>query len=190
MIDYIKHLDQQLLLAINSIHSPIFDTIMWWVSKTQTWVPLYIFIIYLLVKRSGKRIWIYLIAATVLILLSDQLSDLIKNHVQRLRPTHCPEIEGLVHLVREYRGGLYGFVSSHAANSFAVATFISLLFKKRYLTAIMFVYAVLVSYSRMYLGVHYPLDVLCGALLGTTIGWLVYFVINLIEKRTQDAHNS
>jgi len=113
-----------------------------------------------------------LLGIALCVLLADQLSvHLFKNVFQRLRPSHEPELTGMVHLVRDYRGGNWGFVSSHAANTFAIATFLSLIFKNRKFWIILFSWCIIVSYTRIYLGVHYPGDIFGGALLGMVIGW-------------------
>ena len=109
------------------------------------------------------------------ITLADQISSgLIKDFIGRFRPTHNPEIESIVHTVNGYKGGLYGFVSSHAANTLGVAVYISLLFRNRYITLFMMLWSLLVAYSRIYLGVHYPGDILGGMVVGVISGFVVY----------------
>jgi undecaprenyl-diphosphatase len=110
----------------------------------------------------------------ITVALSDSISVLIKNLVERPRPSRNPEIANLVHIVNDYRGGMYGFVSSHAANFFGVATFLSHQFKHYRWSIFLFVWAIVVSYSRIYLGVHYPLDIIFGAILGALIGIQCY----------------
>jgi undecaprenyl-diphosphatase len=175
--------DQKLLLFLNGLNCPIMDEVMWQVSSKLFWVPFYAVLIYFLARNRKKDIWITLIAVTLMIVLSDQISGFIKETVQRFRPTHNPVIANMVHMVHNYDGGDYGFVSSHAANSFAVAAFISLFFAKRWVTISMFCWAALVSYSRIYLGVHYPLDITCGALLGAGIGWGMFYAEQWGQKR-------
>ena len=125
----------------------------------------------------------------ILITLSDSVAArVIKESVQRLRPTHNPAIESLVHIVNDYRGGSYGFVSNHASNTFALAVFLSLLFRNRYFSIGILIWAAVVSYSRIYLGVHYPGDIIGGALLG--VGWAygVYWCLQrfLQWRKTED----
>ncbi len=179
MIDYLVKLDTQLFLWLNGMHSPFWDGIMLFASGKLTWLPLYLIIIYFLARRyQWKTIW-WLVAVASVIILSDQLSvHLFKNVFQRLRPCHEPSLNGLIHLVRGC-GGKYGFVSSHAANTFGVATFLSFLFLRKSATIGLILWAAFVSYSRIYLGVHYPADVIVGGMLGAAVGYLVWLAINL-----------
>jgi undecaprenyl-diphosphatase len=175
--------DQKLLLFLNGLNCPLMDEVMWQISSKIIWVPFYLVLIYFLARMRKKDVWITLIAVALMIVLSDQVSGLIKDSVQRLRPSHNPVIGNLLHIVHNYRGGSFGFVSSHAANSFAIAAFFSMLFTKRWVTISLFCWATLVSYSRIYLGVHYPLDIACGALLGSVIGWGMFYAEQWGQKR-------
>lgn len=183
MIDFLTNLDSQLFLFLNGLHSEFWDSIMSWVSGKEEWIPLYLVLLGWLIFRFKWRI-LYLIPFIVLlIVLSDQISVLIKNTVQRFRPTHDPEIGNLVNTLNNYRGGKYGFVSSHAANSFALAIFTSLILKNRWFTVFIFFWAALVSYSRIYLGVHYPGDILFGALLGIALGMFTFWLWNMSNEK-------
>lgn len=179
----IEHLDQQALLFLNSLNSPFFDQVMYAISGKIIWIPLYLAIlIYLGIKYKRKFLIIVLfiiLAAT----LADQISVLIKNLVERLRPCHEPELQGLVHLVKGECGGMYSFVSSHATNSFNVALISLLLIKKRWFTISIILWALVVGYSRIYLGVHYPGDVICGSILGALIGWSIYRLYDLTDTK-------
>ena len=178
-----EQIDQQLFLFINSANSPFWDKVMNLMSMRVVWAPLYIAILIYLGIRYKRKIWIIILFIILAIVLSDQISVIIKNAVDRPRPCHESSLQGLVHIVNGVCGGMYGFVSSHAANSFNVA-FISLMFiKKRWYTVCIIIWASAVSYSRIYLGVHYPGDVLCGALLGAFIGWGVYRLYEVVDKR-------
>ncbi|HUS85944.1 MAG TPA: phosphatase PAP2 family protein [Bacteroidales bacterium] len=178
----LEKVDQSLFLFLNSFNSPFWDELMWFVSGKLTWLPLYFFVLILIGIKYKKRILIIIPIIVLTITASDQLSvHAFKEVFERLRPCHEPELEGLVHIVRGKCGGEYGFVSSHAANSFAVALLSLALLKKRWYSITIIVWATLVGYSRVYLGVHYPGDVICGALLGIIIGqgfWLLYHQID------------
>jgi undecaprenyl-diphosphatase len=163
-------LDRTIFLFLNSLHTPFLDTVMWVLSMRTVWIPLYVLIIWLLAAKYGKRVWIPLVLVPVLVLLTDQGSNLLKNLVERPRPCHEPALEGLVHIVRGRCGGMYGFVSAHASNTFGIAAFTIPLLRQRWFSRTVIIWALAVSYSRIYLGVHYPGDVLGGALLGVAAG--------------------
>jgi undecaprenyl-diphosphatase len=173
MLEALTRTDQQWMLWLNGHHSPFFDWLMYAVSGRFEWIPLYIVILAFIIKKyKWKSIWIIL-AIVVLVTLTDQTCNLLKDSVKRLRPCRDPQIGHLVHRVNNYCGGTFGFVSAHAANSFGLATFISLVYKNRWITLGMFSWALLVSYSRVYLGAHYPGDVICGAMVGCLLAWIV-----------------
>jgi len=184
MLDKLLQLDTSLFLWLNGFHSPFWDDIMWFISGKIEWVPLYLVLIgYIIYRYRWKSIAIIL-AVILTITISDQLSVLgFKNVFHRLRPSHNPELQPMIHLVNHYRGGMYGFVSNHAANSFALATFIHLLFRQRYISIAIYSWAALVSYSRIYIGVHYPGDILGGALLGAFIAWLIFILFKWITGK-------
>jgi undecaprenyl-diphosphatase len=177
------HLDQQLFLFLNSCNSPFWDRVMWIISAILTWVPLYIAILVVFAIRYKRKFLVIVLMIIIAITLSDQLSVIIKNNVQRLRPSHEPAITGLVHIVNDYRGGSYGFISSHAANCFTVAVLSLLLIRKRWFTFSIIFWAMVVSYSRIYLGVHYPGDVLFGSLLGILTGWGIFNLYKLVDMK-------
>ena len=184
MIDFLDSIDKSLLLWLNSFHTPFWDNIMWFISGKVEWIPLYTILLgFIIYKFRWKSIYI-LFGIALVIVLADRISvEVFKEVVKRPRPTHCKAIKHLVHTVNNYRGGAYGFVSSHAANSFAIATYLTFIFRKKYFTWFMFFWALVVSYSRVYLGVHYPGDVFCGALLGTACGMLGYFILVKLNNR-------
>lgn len=179
-------LDRNIFLFINSLHAPLLDGVMWVLSMRTVWIPLYLIIIWLLANRYGKRVWIPLILVPVLVVITDQGSGLIKNLIERPRPCHEPSLAGLVYTVKGYCGGMYGFVSGHAANSFGIAAFTAPLLGKRWYTWMIFVWAFLVSWSRIYLGVHYPGDIIGGAMLGLAAGaglaWTAEKLNNRIKR--------
>lgn len=187
MIEILKNIDQQLFLWLNGQHSGFFDQIMYFISGKYEWIPLYAAMLGFIIWRYRWRsLWIVL-AVVVMITLSDQIANLLKSGVKRLRPCKDPEIGHLVHLVNNYCRGTYGFVSGHAANSFALATFMSLLFRMKWITLGLMIWAVLVSYSRIYLGVHYPGDVLGGALIGVLLAWGIH--VALVRMKCLTPHN-
>lgn len=168
MIDFFLEFDKNLFLELNSYHAEWLDSIMMYITETLVWLPLYLVIVFFIFKVFGKKGILILVCIALTILLADQItSSLMKPFFARLRPTHDPELENLVHIVNGYRGGRFGFASSHAANTFGLALFIFLLFRERTRQVRwIFVWALLVAYSRIYLGVHYPGDILVGAVVG------------------------
>ena len=129
MLDFLKQIDQSIFLALNGCHSPFFDSFFWWMSNKYIWIPLYLFMAYLIIRKYKRQSWLIIISAIILVIVTDQTSvHFFKNVFMRYRPSHNLNLQGLVHSVNGYTGGLYGFVSSHAANTFSVAIFTLLFF--------------------------------------------------------------
>ena len=181
--------DKELFLALNGMHTSWMDPVMELFSTTAASFPVYAYLLFLLYRTYKERTWAIVLSIGLLILLTDQFtSALMKPFFERLRPSHEPSLEGMVHLVNGYSGGRYGFASSHAANTFGIAMFMSCLFRKdKPWINLLFIWAAFVSYTRIYLGVHYPGDIFVGALIGVLFGWLVYKLYMgtriLIEKQ-------
>jgi undecaprenyl-diphosphatase len=175
-LDTLKSIDNSILLFINGMHSPFWDNVMMGISNRFIWIPLYLFLIYLMIKKYGKNSWLVIGFALLAIGLSDQVaSHLIKNMVMRYRPSYNLILAPHLHIVGDYLGGQYGFVSSHASNTFGLTDFIMLLMpQNRKLIFGLFCWAALVCYSRMYLGVHYPSDIVGGAIVGAVCAWVSY----------------
>ena len=178
-----ERIDQQLFLFINSLNSPFFDQVMHAISGKLIWVPLYLAILIFLGIKYKRKFFIILIFIILAVTLADQGSVFVKNLFLRLRPCHEPSLKGLVHLVNGECGGMYGFVSSHATNSFNVALLSLLFVKKRWYSISIIAWALVVGYSRIYLGVHYPGDVLCGSFLGAFIGWSMFRLYVLTDNK-------
>lgn len=180
-----EQIDQQLFLFLNSANSPFWDKVMLFMSMKVVWAPLYLAILIYLGMKYKRKFWMIILFIVLAVVLADQTSVLIKNAFDRPRPCHESSLQGLIHLVSASCGGTYGFVSSHAANSFNVALLSLMFIKKRWFTAGILVWASAVSYSRIYIGVHYPGDVLCGAILGALIGWGIYKLYQVADKKIQ-----
>lgn len=179
----IINFDQQLLLFINSLNSPFCDQLMHIISGKLIWAPLYLAILIYLGKTYKRKFLIMLVFIIIAAIMADQISVLIKNLVQRPRPCHEPELAGLVHLFNGECGGHFSFVSSHATNSFNVALISLLFINRRWFTISIIVWASVIGYSRIYLGVHYPGDVICGSALGAIIGWVNYSLYRLTDNK-------
>ena len=183
MLEFLIRTDTELFLFLNGIHSSFWDTLMYYISSKTIWIPLYLTVVFFIFRKYKlKKGLVILVFFALLITMSDQISvHLFKNVFERLRPCHNPQIQHLVHTL-DHCGGQYGFVSSHASNSFAFAVFSLMLFRdNRYSLSIIF-WAFLVSYSRVYLGVHYPGDIISGAILGALIAVFLYKIYQLMFK--------
>ncbi|MCQ2309942.1 MAG: phosphatase PAP2 family protein [Bacteroidales bacterium] len=186
----INNLDHELFLFLNGLHVGWLDPVMTFISSEMGWIPFYVILLYLVFKKLGwKGLLFVVIGVVVLITCSDQLSShVFKPVFHRFRPCHDPLIQDLVHLPNGHCGGQYGFISSHACNTFALASFITLIMKRFYkkIGLLMFIWAALVSYSRIYMGVHFPGDVLCGAAVGMILGFGIGHLLLMVMKKIQD----
>jgi undecaprenyl-diphosphatase len=185
MLEFLLELDQKAFFILNGFHTPWLDQVMFWISKTEFWIPLYAGLIFLIIKNYKKQSWIIIGCIVLTIALADQITSTgMKPFFQRLRPTRDPELKELVHTVNGYKGGKYGFASSHAANTMGIAFFLWLLFGKRYRWMwSLFIWATVVAYSRIYLGVHYPGDILVGMMLGLLSGYFGFWLSEKLKSR-------
>ena len=171
------HFDKQLLLALNGSDSVFLDYVIMTLTNARTWIPLYLALFYVVLKtnRGLREVLLVLASAGLCVLLAGTIDDtIVKPLVARWRPTHDPEIGALVDVVNGYRGGNYGFFSAHAANTFSIALFFSLLMRRRLLVIALVCYSLVNCWTRLYLGVHYPGDITVGLLWGALVGWSVY----------------
>ena len=184
MIDYLMDIDADALLAVNGLHDLFQDAFWWLVTAKWSSALLVLALLWILLHQNRRHALLVLAMLALAVLVADQVSSgLIKHLVERLRPTHDPSLESMIHVINGYRGGLYGFVSSHAANFSAIAMLVSLVMRHRLVTISMFGWALLQCYSRMYLGVHYPGDIIGGLAVGMLAGWLVWQLMRWIQHR-------
>jgi undecaprenyl-diphosphatase len=186
MLEYLMELDKELFLFLNGLNAGWLDPIMYCISYKFSWIPFYILLLWFCYKHYGWRTTLFIMLfAAILITLSDQTSNLIKDSTQRLRPSRDENLRDLVNLVYGYRGGGYSFVSGHATNSFALAFFMIHLLKNkiRFIAPVMITYAILNAYSRIYLGVHYPADMIGGVILGILCAMLIIQVWNFFYRK-------
>ena len=188
LLSMLKAMDTMVFLTVNSHHNAYFDSVMWLVSGKLIWVPMYVSLFFVLLKNySYKVVFAILLAIGVVILFTDSFTaQVIRPWVCRLRPSNLDNpMSSMVHIVDGYRGGAYGFPSNHASNTWGLAFFITFLFRRYKLTFFFFLWALLVCYSRMYLGVHYFGDLLIGALLALAGASTVFYVFRKVSGDTR-----
>ena len=185
MLDFLLKLDTDLLLLLNGWHAPWLDSVMVVLTNGLNWLPLFLLVIGTMIYKLHWQSLAVLVFIAIVIFLTDRISaGLIKPWIGRLRPSHEPGIADLLHIVNGYKGGIFGFVSSHAANAFGIATFLWLVLRKQIgWIWVMFIWAAIFSYTRIYLGVHYPSDIMGGGVLGAIIGLLVYKIGGFMPKK-------
>ncbi|MBP7984836.1 MAG: phosphatase PAP2 family protein [Bacteroidaceae bacterium] len=182
----LEQIDRELLLALNGSHSLFADTLMMTFTSAWTWVPLYIALLYVIIKNNEnmQQILLILCSVALCIFLADGISSgLIKPLVGRFRPTQDPIIKYQVDVVNGYRGGMYGFFSSHAANTFSICIFLCMVIRNKILTLGLLSWSLINCWTRIYLGVHYPGDILCGLVWGFVVGMSVYLLYRFLYKR-------
>lgn len=180
----ILDIDRELTIAINSFRAEWADGFFYYVSQVWTWLPVAALLLYLGWRKWGwKRLLCVVAGLAVCLVASDQLCNVIKHSVCRLRPTHEPSLEGVIHTVRGYVGGQYGFCSAHACNTAAVAMFTGLVVRRRWYAVVSVLWVLLNCWSRIYLGVHYLGDVLCGMTLGVLIAIVMYVLYKWLTDK-------
>ena len=185
----LAELDSQFFLFLNGLHADWLDPIMIAITQMWVWLPLYALWIFLAIKHYGKRSWWIFLAVGLVVLCSDQLSaHVCKPLFQRLRPCFNSDLEEFIYLPKGMAGGRFGFVSSHAANTFSIATFLTAALRKksRWVGFTLFAWALISSYSRIYIGFHYPGDIIAGAILGILVGLIIRKLFVVFSKKIEE----
>ncbi len=183
MWDWIIHIDKEFFLLLNGMNHPFFDSFFSLFGSKEFWVPFYLVLLFVIIKQHRAQAVLIIVALILTITLSDQFSNFLKINIARLRPSHDPSLDGLVHNTFLGQGGNFGFVSAHAANAFALTVFVAKLSKSKSIALIMLVWALFTAYSRIYVGVHFPLDVVCGGIMGALLGWSVFKILIFSDTR-------
>jgi undecaprenyl-diphosphatase len=187
LIGYLDHIDKALFLFLNGLHTHFFDHVMFWATRGLLWLPLYLLFLYFLFHKYGWNSLLVILVGLLMIVVSDQLSWFVKETVQRLRPSTQPGL--MVHIVDAYKGGTYGFYSAHASNTLSVAMFLVIVMGRKYwyvwIPALC--WSLLMSYTRIYLGLHYPGDImagwLAGFLEGVLFGYGALLILRLLRQK-------
>ncbi len=189
MIEQLIELDKQLFIYLNGLGTETWDGFWMFYTTKFNWIPFYAVLVYLMYKRLNTKMFVLtLVVVALMILFTDQVSNLFKGYFfQRLRPCHDETVMNLMRLVKSHCGGRFGYFSGHASNSMAVAVFTSYVLKSKYkyLPYLMVVWALAMGYSRIYIGVHFPLDVISGATFGLFSGYLFYRLDKYLQGRFQ-----
>ncbi|MCD7962701.1 MAG: phosphatase PAP2 family protein [Rikenellaceae bacterium] len=188
MLERLLELDTKLFLLLNGDLGAFADAIFWFSSGNFNWVPLYLVILFFMYKKLGLRNFIWATIMIVLaVILADQICNLFKYGLKKFRPSQNPALEGMVYTLKGYRGGLYGPFSAHSATVMAISAITVRIFRNNIYTVFIYLWAALVMYSRIYLGVHFPLDLLCGGLTGYLIGiWFYRIYVKFLKDRKLD----
>jgi len=193
MVEKLLQTDQEVLLFLNGLHNPFFDVLMWWMTQIWFWLPVLALVLWFMWKHYKNKIKLILAFLALSIVFSDQFSGFIKDKTARLRPTHNTEISHQLHLHvykngDVYKGGQYGFVSSHAANSCSLALLFIYFFRpiNSRMRWLFILFPIFSSYTRIYLGIHYPIDIIGGYLIGFLCGLFTLWLYRLSEKKISD----
>lgn len=183
MLDKILSLDTQLFIYLNSLGSETYDGLWLLITKQINWIPFFLLLLYFIYKKLGIKQTLYLfLFVALLIFFTDQITNLVKNGFQRLRPCNNPEINSFIRIVQSRTS--FSFFSGHASNTMAVATFLYLIFKKDFKYFwFLFLWPLVFAYSRIYLGLHYPLDIVSGYFFGAMLGFLMFNLYQIFQKR-------
>jgi undecaprenyl-diphosphatase len=183
MLEKILKLDVNLFVYLNGLGSETYDKLWLIITNQVNWIPLFLLLFYFIYKKIGKRQTLFLLLfIAILITCTDQLTNAVKYSVQRLRPCNNPDINSFIRIVQSRQS--FSFFSGHAANTMAVATFLYLLLNKHFkYFGLLFLWPLVFAYSRIYLGLHYPLDILCGYLAGATMGFLIFKIYQKVRAR-------
>ena len=193
MLERVAKIDAELLIYLNGLGTPTWDGFWMFMTTSITSLPIYLLAAFFVYKYYGvKKMLFSLLFLAILITMSDQLANLFKYGFGRLRPCHNENVQGLIRLVKPSCGGKYSFFSAHASTSMAIVVYFSLLLKKhlKLFPIILIIWSIIVGYSRVYIGVHFPFDVLFGFLIGTTIGVIVYKSLQFFFKKFVDKEGS
>lgn len=183
MIEFLDQIDKDFFLFLNGKHSPVWDSIMLFITNKYTWIPFYAVLVGLILYQFKRKGALIIVGVILSVVASDlTASGFAKPYFQRHRPSHSTEISHLTHVPGK-KGGKFGFFSSHAANSFAIATFIFFVYRERKYIRLMFLWAAIVAYSRIAVGLHYPGDILMGAITGMYFAYVFYRLYRYAEKR-------
>ncbi len=183
MLDKVLSFDENLFIFLNGLGSDKYDGLWLIITKQTSWIPLFIILLYLIFKKLGTKQTLYLlIFVAVLLVFTDQITNLFKNGFQRLRPCNNPEINSIIRVVQSRKS--FSFFSGHAANTMSVATFLYLIFKKNFnYFWLLFLWPLIFAYSRIYLGLHYPIDIIFGYMFGALMGFLMFNLYQIAQKR-------
>ena len=189
MLEKIVEIDTELLIYLNGFGSTSWDSFWMFMTTSVTSIPVYLLAMFFIYKEYGVKKMLYsLLFLAILITISDQLANLFKYGFERLRPCHNTDVKDLIRLVKPTCGGKYSFYSAHASTSMAIVVYLSLLIRKqvKYFAIFLIVWALFVGYSRIYIGVHFPFDVLFGFSIGTLIGVFIYKLLKVFYKKVLD----